>query len=866
MYPAIQMKSNQSQQSGRMVSTKGLSLPLIKTSIEAIAYGGIARVVVKQTFQNTHEEALSVTYQLPLPSDGAVSGFSFLLQDRRVIGEVDRKAKARERFQRALSEGRSAALLEQDRSSVFTQEIGNIPPKSEIEAEVCIDQKLLWLPDGQWEWRFPTVVAPKYLGEPGRVKDAAKIQVEVSQEPLNERLSFSIEVRDGLFGAPSSPSHALRISDLGEATLLSLGAEKTRANQDVVVRWPVASSQVGARLSTCRPELGGLDHFAFGLLTLVPPAVSVGYVPRDLILLLDISGSMSGAPIHQLKEVSRALINSLREQDQLELIAFADNTKHWKKSAVSATEENKSSALSWINGLQASGGTEMKNGIIKALKPIRPDSQRQVIVMTDGHIGYEDEIVREVFARLPMGSRVHTLGVGSSINRSLTTPVARAGNGVEQIVGLNESAQKAAARLLERTNAPVVVGLRLGGDALIDVASSRLPDLFAASPALLSVKLKPEGGSLWVEGYSANGLFRQELQVKPMSPAQGEPTIAALYAREAVEDLELGICAGKKKAECDQQIEEIGVAFQIATRLTSWIAISKEATVDPELATRHEVMPQELPDGMNAAALGLRPALAVPRAIGQSAIGGKGAISGISVARKTPMIEPMKKREESSAKLDESFYSKESGESFDMLEEEESIDIDGDSDDEIQIEKEVERSPAPEKTRAPLVTRTIDPADQEKSWIADKSSIDEKSIEPEPTKARPTKMRAKESRQDDTKQEKKKSPKPMVTGGFTGTSTLRASGTITKQTGTTLCIVFDIPAGFFWRSPSIASLTLPGGVVQVRVDAAQSTAEGAVASQREVRLVFVFEDGVVIGAPTKVSFSIGSTQVQINIA
>jgi Ca-activated chloride channel family protein len=608
MYPAIQQDS-QAFPGSSMISTKGRVLPLKSTELRAKAQGGVARVVLTQVFENPYEEVLTVTYLLPLPADGAVSGFSFVLQDRRVIGEVDRKNKARERYQRALSEGRSAALLEQERSSVFTQEVGNIPPKSFITAEILVDQKLLWLPEGSWEWRFPTVVAPKYLGEAGQVKDAEKISPVISKEPLKASLSFSILVEDRIEkGQVSSTSHELRLEAQGKETFIGLEASATRKNQDIVVRWAVSSEKVGATLSTCRPAIGGLDHVAFGLLTLVPPKVVSESVARDLILLLDVSGSMSGAPIHQLKEVSKALISSLTEQDQLEMIVFANTARRWKKTAVNATEEIKEEAIQWINKLQSSGGTEMKAGIIKALAPLRRDSQRQVIVMTDGHIGSEDEIVKEVFARLPKGSRVHTLGIGSSVNRSLTAPVARAGGGVEQIIGLQESASQAATRLVARTNAPQVVGLRLGGEALLDAMPSRLPDLFGGSPSLLSVKLKPEGGELWVEGYSAEGLWKQSMQVAPLSPNEGNQCIAALYAREAVEDVEMSLAAGKNRQEADQEIENIGVAFQISTRLTSWVAISQEVTVDTEAPVIKEVMPQELPDGMHAAALGLRSA------------------------------------------------------------------------------------------------------------------------------------------------------------------------------------------------------------------------------------------------------------------
>jgi Ca-activated chloride channel homolog len=164
---------------GRLVATDGRPLPLQGAALRAEASGGLARVVLEQRFRNPHPDPLHVTYVLPLPVDGAVSGFAFRIGERRVVGEVDRRAAARERFEEAILEGRTAALLEQDRASLFTQELGNIPPGAEVVAELTIDQRLRWLDGGAWEWRFPTVVAPRYLGADGRVPDAPRVAVDV---------------------------------------------------------------------------------------------------------------------------------------------------------------------------------------------------------------------------------------------------------------------------------------------------------------------------------------------------------------------------------------------------------------------------------------------------------------------------------------------------------------------------------------------------------------------------------------------------------------------------------------------------------------------------------------------------------------
>ncbi len=597
---------------GRLVSTTGRALPLLGTAITVDAAGGIARVVVEQRFHNPHAEPLAVTYSLPLPADGAVSGFAFRIGGRRVVGEVDRKQAARERYEQALIEGRSAAILEQDRSSLFTQEIGNIPPGEEIIAEVVIDQRLVWLAEGAWEWRFPTVVGPRYLGERGRVPDAARVSQDIAEGPLPARLTLTCAVRDAIAEGqrPESPSHALTSFETRGAMRIELKEKQgARLDRDVVVRWPVAALQVGLTLDTGRaPAPHARSATAYGLLTVVPPSVesSRRSVPRDLIVLLDTSGSMGGAPLAQAQRITTALIDTLRDADQLELYEFSSSARRWKRGPVAADANARKEATAWVRALQASGSTEMREGILAAMSSLRDGAQRQIVLITDGMIGFESQVVAAIAARLPASSRLHTVGVGSSVNRSLTGPAARAGHGVEVVIGLGEDPERAVARLLARTSSPLLVELEVSGHALLDHAPLKLPDLFAGAPALIGVALRPEGGELCVRGRTIEGAWEQRLHVAAIDAGTGNQAAVALFGREAVEDLETHLAGGGDKRAIDATIERLGVDFQIATRLTSWVAVSRDATVDPRDPLRRERMPHELPYGLSAEGVGLR--------------------------------------------------------------------------------------------------------------------------------------------------------------------------------------------------------------------------------------------------------------------
>jgi Ca-activated chloride channel family protein len=601
---------------GRLVSADARTLPLAGASLAVDAGGGLARVVLEQRFRNPHAEPLEVTYSLPLPADAAVSGFAFRIGDERIVGEIDKRANAKERFERAIVEGRGAALVEQDRTSLFTQRIGNVPPGAEVVAEITIDQKLAWLDEGRWEWRFPTTVAPRYLGTPGRVPDAHRVHQDIADGPMPVRMSLAMRVRDELDGRrPESPSHPLR----AEADRIAFASEDGVAlDRDIVVRWAAAQAEASARIEVAPSQRGDV----YALLTVVPPAraktARTESIARDVTLLLDVSGSMSGEPIAQAKRVVSALVSTLEERDTLEMIAFSSSPSRWKRRAERMTPDARRAALGWIDALTASGGTEMRHAIEEALAPLRREGQRQVVLVTDGQIGFESEIVATIVGSLPASSRVHVVGVGSAPNRTLTAHAARAGRGTEIIVGLGEDPERAARRLVARTDSPVVVELTIAGDAAMEHAPRALPDLFAGAPALVALRVKPGGGEVVVRGRTAAGAWERRLRVRA-DAASGSAAIPALWARERVEDIETDVAAGGDPRALESAIERIGLEFGIATRLTSWIAVSEKATVDPRDPARRVRMPHELPHGMSAEGVGLRPAsIAAAYSLGQA--------------------------------------------------------------------------------------------------------------------------------------------------------------------------------------------------------------------------------------------------------
>ena len=596
-----------------LVSIDGRTYPLKSASLSARAEGGIAATTLVQAYENPYQEALEVLYTLPLPADGAVIGYTMRLGNRVIRGEVRKREEARDQYRKALLEGHTAALLEQERDDTFSQKLGSLPPGESASIEIEILQPLAFLPasDGEpscWEYRFPTVTGVRYQGAPGRVPDAEELDADRAEKGIPVTLEAALVIADGPVDRvrPFAPEQKIDVVANGSGAKAVI--EAMPLNRDVVIRWTAGEQETGVRAT----EGKGLacDKGRYVLITLTPPEALTSAIPRDLTLLIDCSGSMSGEPLEQAKTVCAELLGSLNAGDRFEILAFSGSVRRLFPSPVDASEQKVEQALKELRKLSASGATEMQDAVMEALRPLRPGSQRQVILLTDGYIGFENEIVGEISRRMVPGARLHAVGVGTSVNRTLTSRAARAGRGREIIIGLKEDARKAAGRLLRATVRPVLTDISVEGTGLISFAPGKPRDVFAGQPALIFAEVKPEGGSLQISGTESSSRWTRVVEIPPLRAADGRSLaatpipIGALFAREAIEDAENDLTASGDDA-IRERIESLGLRHGISSSMTSLIAISEDMTVDPRDPRRRERLPVEVPAGVSAEGAGL---------------------------------------------------------------------------------------------------------------------------------------------------------------------------------------------------------------------------------------------------------------------
>lgn len=600
-----------------LLSQDGRTYPLESVQVDARTEGGIALTTLRQRFRNPYAEALEVLYTLPLPADGAVLGYTITMGERRIVGEIQTREAAAEAYREAIYEGRTAGLLEQDRSDTFQQQLGNLPSRVSVEVETQILHPLAFRPGesrSEWEYRFPTTVGVRYMGEEGRVPDAERLSPARPEEGTPARLSGSVLIAGPVGeGSMRSPTHGVEHRPEAEGIRIRL-TEEARLDRDLVLRWPALTPEVGVHLVGG----GGLegDEGRYALLTVLPPEQPRTTHPRDVTILLDSSGSMGGKPLALAKQVVEGILGSLHPRDRFRLMSFGMKATSLTSGVVQAGAEEVARARAELGRLSGAGGTEMRSAVREALRSLRRGVQHQVILVTDGYIGFEGEVVREAMRALPATVRFHAVGVGAAPNRTLTGSLARAGRGLELFAYDDASAREAAELLAAATARPVITELSVEGSAVRARAPARPGDVMAGCPTTLTLELAPEGGLLEVQGALAGEeegwSWRVEVPAEGREWTPGSASLrltpiplGALHGREVVADLELEEAAGAPRGQVSREIEARALRHRIVSRRTSLVAISEVPTVDPREPRRRERLAVELPAGVSAEGVGL---------------------------------------------------------------------------------------------------------------------------------------------------------------------------------------------------------------------------------------------------------------------
>lgn len=597
------------QSAGSLDSPKG-SCPLKHTAVQAEITGFTARVNVTQVFQNPFRETIEAVYTFPLPNRAAVDSMVMLIGDRTVRGKIKRREEARAIYEEARSRGRTAGLLDQERPNIFTQSVANILAGQQVKITISYVETLNY-EEGEYGFVFPMVVGPRYIpgrpaGQQGggwspdtdRVPDASRITPPVARPGTRAGHDISVEV--GLdAGMPvdrlRSVNHEIDFErPSATRARVRLRERAVIPNRDFVLRYDVAGRRISDAVLTHRGSRGGF----FTLILQPPERVTLAEVtPKELVFVLDTSGSMSGFPIEKAKETMKLALESLYPQDTFNLITFAGDTHILFPSPAPASEANLRRAQEFLAARRGSGGTEMMKAVRAALEASENQAAvRIVCFMTDGYVGNEAEIIAEV-GRHP-NARVFSFGIGNSVNRYLLDKMAEIGRGEVEYVSLNEDGSAAAKRFHERVRNPLLtdVSIDWGGLPVQDVYPKRVPDLFAAKALVLSGRYSGAArGMIRINGKVAGRPWSRQVSVDLPAGEARHDVLPVLWARNRIEDL---LDEQFAVEEARERVTELALEYQLMSPFTSFVAV-EEMTVTEGGQPRRVEVPVEMPEGVS---------------------------------------------------------------------------------------------------------------------------------------------------------------------------------------------------------------------------------------------------------------------------
>lgn len=603
--------------------------PLKHTEVKAKIAGNLSRVEVTQTFENPFKDPLEAVYVFPLPDEAAVDDMEIKIGDRIIKGDIKKREEAQKIYEQALREGRTAGLLEQERDNIFTQSLANIKPGEQIDVTIRYTDSLKF-EGGNYEFVFPMVVGPRYIpgnpipptplekggnnlppffkgGQGGistdRVPDALRITPPVL--PPGTRSGHDIGVTVEIdTGVPvtdvRSPSHKIRTDRTGNLVRVQLAKEDTIPNKDLILRYQVAGDTTRATVLTQADSRGG--HFAVYLIPAVEYKTSE-IVPKDVVFLMDTSGSQAGDPLVKSKELMRRFINGLNPNDTFTIIDFANTAEGLSPAPLPNTPASRQKAMAYINNLEAKGGTELLNGMRAVLNfpPAKEGRLRSAVLITDGYIGNENEVIAEVQRGLKPGNRLYCFGVGSSVNRFLLNQLAEVGRGTAQVIRQNEPTQEVTERFFRQINNPVLADVRIsweGAGGKPDIYPGAAPDLFASQPLVLfGRKQDRTGGQLKITGVAAGGK-RYEKTLKVDFSGAGNPAIASLWGRWRIEDL-MNQMFGNETKSGVEAFTDTALSYRLLSQYTAFVAVSEEVRVSPDGTRQRVQVPVELPEGVS---------------------------------------------------------------------------------------------------------------------------------------------------------------------------------------------------------------------------------------------------------------------------
>lgn len=554
--------------------------PLKETKVSTNINGVIADTYVVQTYANEGYKPINARYVFPASTKVTIHGMKMQIGDYEVTAKIKEKEEAKQEFEEAKNEGKSASLLEEQRPNVFTMDVANIMPGDIVNIELHYTE-LITSTEGTYQFVFPTVVGPRYVSNYEDRDNDSKDDHWVATPYLKDgntppgKYDIIVNLNAGVpINELSCKSHEVNIIKSSEhaAEVTLTNPEEYAGNRDFILDYTLTGQDINSGLML----YSGETENSFMLMVQPPERNFVENIPpREYIFVLDVSGSMYGYPLDTAKELIKNLVTGLRETDVFNLILFSGASMKMSDKSIPATKENIKSALDIIDKEDGGGGTELAPALEKALCiPMNENISRSIVVITDGYISGEPYIFDIINGNLS-NTNFFSFGIGQSVNRYLIDGIAKAGLGEPFVVTDTQDAKAISDRFCQYINTPVLTNINVTYDGFdaYDIEPTNIPTLFAERPIILFGKWRGEpSGSIHISGKAGSEDYKQDILVSDFKPDETNTAINYLWARSRVERLTY-YGFNENEAASKKEVTEIGLKYSMMTPYTSFISV-----------------------------------------------------------------------------------------------------------------------------------------------------------------------------------------------------------------------------------------------------------------------------------------------------
>ncbi|KAB2712418.1 marine proteobacterial sortase target protein [Brucella intermedia] len=590
--------------------------PRLATDVNLDVSGPTARARLTQAFENPTDSFVEALYVFPLPEESAVYSLKMVIGDRVIVADIKEKLAAREIYEKAKSEGKKATLIEQQRPNVFTNAVANIGPHEKVVIQIEYQQAVR-LADERFSLRVPLVVAPRYnpdIASPvvqqvemqngwGKSSDAGKPDpynapivtplAPPAELPTNP-VSISVELKPGFpLGKVESLYHKVRIDAANDAMREITLDGTAAADRDFVLEWSAVTNDA-PQVGLFREHIGK-DDYVLAYVT-SPAVASAKKAQREVVFVIDNSGSMGGTSIEQAKASLDYALSHLQPGDRFNVIRFDDTLTRFFEDSVEANQQNIASARRFVTSLEAQGGTAMLPALHAALDDShRGNGLRQIVFLTDGEISNEQQLLDAIAARRGR-SRIFMVGIGSAPNSYLMNHAAELGRGTFTHIGSAAEVDERMRALFDKLENPAVTDLKANfSEKNVSMTPSILPDLYRGEPLVIAARMGKAAGNLVIEGQIDGRPWTVNL---PLDQAMDADGISKLWARRKIDDAEVELTLGKISQDAaDARILRLALEHHLVSRLTSLVAVDKTPSRPANTPLTRADIPLQLPAG-----------------------------------------------------------------------------------------------------------------------------------------------------------------------------------------------------------------------------------------------------------------------------